>query len=423
MSAPAATPAAASAPAGAAATRTTRLLSLDVLRGLDVLLMLFVNEMAGVAGTPAFLQHVAPGVDGMTVPDVVFPAFLFITGMAIPLALGARLRRGETRFAAWRHAWTRSLALIVIGVFMVNAEHGSAPPPFPVHLWNVLMTCGVLLAWQAPNARDQRRGVAPWRLAGILLLVVAAATYRSAEGVGPLQLRPQWWGILGLIGWAYLVAATAYVLAGNRAGVLVGVSAALYALYFADAFAHVPVLALAQPYLAIGSVLGSHAALVTSGAALTVMLLARGDDAGRVIRAGLFYSACLFAAGWFLHRFRDVDVSFWISKPLATPAWCLISAAIAAAAWTLLYYCVDVRRWRRWPEAVTVAGEHALLAYLLAPLLLSLFALSIPVAGGFDVYGALGRVTVVGVLRSIAFAWLVVRLCGWLAGRGLRVRL
>jgi heparan-alpha-glucosaminide N-acetyltransferase len=37
----------------------SRLLSIDLLRGMDVLLMLFVNEVAGVVGAPAFLRHVA----------------------------------------------------------------------------------------------------------------------------------------------------------------------------------------------------------------------------------------------------------------------------------------------------------------------------------------------------------------------------
>ena len=82
---------------------TPRVLSIDVLRGLDVLLMLFVNEVAGVRGAPAFLLHTPHDADGMTITDVVFPAFLFIVGMAIPMALGGRLRREENRAAVWRH--------------------------------------------------------------------------------------------------------------------------------------------------------------------------------------------------------------------------------------------------------------------------------------------------------------------------------
>jgi heparan-alpha-glucosaminide N-acetyltransferase len=105
-----------------AVPRPPRLLSVDLIRGLDVFLMLFVNEMSGVTGTPAFLRHVGPQVDGMTLTDVVFPAFLFITGMSIPLALGARLRAGESCGRVVRHILLRSVSLIVIGVLMVNAE-------------------------------------------------------------------------------------------------------------------------------------------------------------------------------------------------------------------------------------------------------------------------------------------------------------
>ena len=39
--------------------RPARVLSIDLLRGADVWLMLFVNEMAGVKDTPAFLRHIA----------------------------------------------------------------------------------------------------------------------------------------------------------------------------------------------------------------------------------------------------------------------------------------------------------------------------------------------------------------------------
>jgi heparan-alpha-glucosaminide N-acetyltransferase len=404
--------------------RTARVLSLDVTRGLDVLLMLFVNEMAGVRGTPSFLQHVAPGVDGMTVTDVVFPAFLFMAGMAIPLALGARLRRNERPSAIWRHVCTRSLSLIVIGVFMVNAEHGSTLSPLATDLWNVLMTCAVLMAWQTPpdgSASARHRVAVPL---GIALLVVAALTYRSADASGLVQLRPQWWGILGLIGWAYLIASSVYLLVGDRVFPLVAISAALYGLYFADHLFGVPWLAAARPYFNIGSVVGSHAALVTSGVALTVLFRrhAENEHTARAQDAAVF-SAGLLAAGLAIHAFKDYGAAFWINKPLATPAWSLISAGITGAVWTSLYYLVDVRQSSRWPRAVIIAGENPLLIYLLAPLVSSLLALSAPLVGGVNVYAMLGRTLAVGTVRSIVFAWGVVRLAGWLRGRGLRPQL
>ena len=121
---------------------TPRVLSIDLLRGADVLLMLFVNEVAGVTGAPAFLRHKPSDVDGMTITDLVFPAFLFIVGIVVPFALGGRLRRGETRGQVWRHVLMRALALVVMGVLMVNAEHGVS---------------GVLSAPAMERARDARR--------------------------------------------------------------------------------------------------------------------------------------------------------------------------------------------------------------------------------------------------------------------------
>jgi heparan-alpha-glucosaminide N-acetyltransferase len=250
------------------------LLSVDLLRGLDVLLMLFVNEMAGVTDTPAFLRHVAPDVDGMTLTDLVFPAFLFITGMSIPLALGARLLAGNARTRVVRHVAVRSASLIVIGVLMVNAEQGSAPGWLSPDAWNVLMTLAVLLVWQAPTGRLRR-----WRpslmAVGAASLIVLALLYRSTQAAGIIQLRPQWWGILGLIGWSYLVAALVYLAVGNRPLVLGTASIFLYGLYFAESFGLIGPL----PYLRV-STLGSHAALVASGTVVTAWLTAYRDRGG-----------------------------------------------------------------------------------------------------------------------------------------------
>jgi heparan-alpha-glucosaminide N-acetyltransferase len=430
MTPPAAVPTTAhaleTAPPAPAAVRSPRLLSVDLVRGLDVLLMLFVNEMAGVTGTPAFLRHVPANADGMTITDVVFPAFLFITGMAIPLAVGARLRRGHTRAQVWWHIVTRSLALVVIGVFMVNAEHGAAPGLLSPHAWNVLMTLAVLLVWQSPVEPRGRvpRGVVAG--AGIACLIVLAFLYRSAEVSGIIQLRPQWWGILGLIGWAYLTASTVYLFAGNRPGVLLGAAALLYALYFADALTVVPWLAAVRPYFHLGSAVGSHGALVLTGTVLSAWLArhrGRGEPMAAFLWRAAAYGAVLAGAGLVLHQFRDVHQAFWINKPMATPAWCLISGAWTVAAWAVWFFVADVRGWRRWPAVVTIAGENALLTYLLAPWALSLLALSAAITGGVNLYGALGDSLAVGTVRSIVFAGAIVWLCGWLRARGVRVHI
>src|SRR5215831_10116467 len=81
---------------------STRIRSIDVLRGLTILVMMFVNDLHGVTGAPAWMKHIQPSdSDGMTFVDVVFPAFLFIVGMSIPFAIGRRLERGERLSSVW----------------------------------------------------------------------------------------------------------------------------------------------------------------------------------------------------------------------------------------------------------------------------------------------------------------------------------
>ena len=54
---------------------TRRVESIDVLRGVTILG--FVNDIAGVAGTPAWMKHISPSHgDSLTSSTSSFPAFL-----------------------------------------------------------------------------------------------------------------------------------------------------------------------------------------------------------------------------------------------------------------------------------------------------------------------------------------------------------
>ena len=66
---------------------TKRNTSIDILRGLTMLLMVFVNDLWSVGGVPHFLEHFEVFEDGMGVADIVFPMFLFAMGMSIPYAM------------------------------------------------------------------------------------------------------------------------------------------------------------------------------------------------------------------------------------------------------------------------------------------------------------------------------------------------
>ena len=134
-------------------------------------------------------------------------------------------------------------------------------------------------------------------------------------------------------------------------------------------------------------------------------------------------AAAFGAAGLLLHTLHGVHPVFTISKIHATLPWGLLSASLTCAAWVAVFVIADVLGWSRWPKAVQIAGENPLLAYLLAPLVLSLFELAAPLFGGVNPYERLREPTALGLAVAALFAWAVVRLTGWLRARGLRFQL
>ncbi len=396
-----------------------RVESIDVLRGLTILVMIFVNDVAGIHGAPSWMRHLSPSSgDGMTFVDVVFPAFLFIVGMSIPFAIGGRLERGERFWSVWRHILIRTASLLIIGVFMVSTEFsgndGFLTPP----LWSLLMYLGVVLTWKTvPRDPGGRRTLAIWlRVAGVVLMVVMALLFRGTGERSLIELRPHWWGILGLIGWAYLVSCLVYVLLRRQMAGLMGVLALLYCVFLADRAGFFAGLTMITEWVQIGSMLGSHSAIALSGVILGLVL--RPDSpvqthVGR-IRWGFLYGLGLASAGILLHSLNGIHPMFIINKIAATPPWCLLSSAFTVWVWVLVYWLIDVRGWKGWAVVVAPAGSNALFAYILAPIIGCLITL-LSSAAGFNFYARLGESFPVGFWRAVVFAFAVT----WLAG-GLR---
>ena len=403
--------------------KLARIRSIDLLRGADVLLMLFVNEVAGVAGAPAFLRHKGAADDGMTITDLVFPAFLFVVGMAIPFALGSRLARGESRLAVLRHVVARAATLVVIGVLMVNAEHGVAGW-VSLPAWNVLMTLGVLLVWGLPRDGWCERHRSALRALAVLLLLFVVLAYRGKDITGWLQLRPYWWGILGLIGWAYLGVASLYLVIASRPAILTALLGLYGCVALADKAGGFGWPTIPGPL--VGGIVGTHGAVVLAGCLLGVLVerhLRSQGSPWRFAAEALGCAAAFGVAAMLLHALHGLHVAFTISKIHATLPWGLLSAALTTGAWVAVFVIADVLGRREWPKAVQIAGENPLLAYLLAPFVLSLFELAVPLFGGVNPYEAISQPVPLGLVRSAVFAWVVVRLTGWLRSRGLRFQL
>src|SRR5258705_7495941 len=114
---------------GAAHTSSSRLLSVDVFRGMAVAGMLLVDYPGDEAAGYWPIRH--SQWNGWTPADLIFPSFVFLMGISIVLSFSARLKRGGTRRQIALYAANRSLILFAIGVFLNGA------PEFHPATWRI----------------------------------------------------------------------------------------------------------------------------------------------------------------------------------------------------------------------------------------------------------------------------------------------
>ncbi|HEX7367440.1 MAG TPA: DUF5009 domain-containing protein [Pelobium sp.] len=111
-------------------TNQQRLLSLDVLRGLAILLMVLSGSIAFGDVMPAWMYHAQvppplhtfnPAIPGITWVDLVFPFFLFAMGAAFPLALGKKLVQNGT-FSTLLQVIKRYILLLFFAIFTYHSR-------------------------------------------------------------------------------------------------------------------------------------------------------------------------------------------------------------------------------------------------------------------------------------------------------------
>src|SRR6476659_1664523 len=207
-----------------------RILSIDAFRGITTLVMIFVNELAGIQDIPQWMKHMPRDADAMSFVDVVFPGFLFIVGMSIPFAINHRFEKGASFIQLQQYILFRTLCLLLLGFFMVNAEGGydEKAMGISINLWSILFFAAMLLIWQVYRTSN-RIVVYILRANGVIILMVLAFIYRGKDGE---HITPRWWGILGLIGWAYLYSCILYqLLKGNK--YLLGLMIAACIIFYA----------------------------------------------------------------------------------------------------------------------------------------------------------------------------------------------
>jgi predicted acyltransferase len=323
-----------------------RLLSLDAFRGFVILAMIWVNYIAGMPGIPYWLEHAGPKADGITVPDLVFPAFLFIVGIAIPLVLANAYR------------------------------YDAAAALLPRAVYFLLFYVAMILLWR----QTAQRGAAFW--AGLALMLFLLLSFRGQLNAefSSVYLQHTWWGILGMIGWAYLLCSVIYVAVDGRPLLLLLALVLLIALYLAGTAGVLPLPralnALLNEVVNVPQVLGSTSANVLAGTLTGTLFLRRAPnaDAGQspgaggepppaalhrrriVLMAG--FALALFGAGMLLRPLHGIN------KIQATESYTLVCSGLVLALFLLFYVLIDVLQWRAWSALLMPAGANALFAYI-----------------------------------------------------------
>ena len=377
-----------------------------------MLLMIWVNDFWSLNGIPKWLKHAEGSEDYLGFSDIIFPSFLFIVGLSIPLAIEHRRKKGASEFAITKHTLIRSASLLLIGVFMVNYEsiHRESLLINPA-LYCIIIAIATGLIWM-----DWKRSPVPdtWhlplQLIGAGLFIFLAAIYKGGAN-GALWMTTQWWGILGLIGWAYLVNAIIYMLSRGSLAIMTGA----FLLFTALASMHftVGLPALPDPLFFLSTIYGGTIPAFTTAGIIATLLVQRLSQKGEFTAP-----VTLFAIGALCLAFGVLTRPVWgISKILATPSWLGVCAGISFMAFAILHIVADLKGKTQWANLIAAAGTATFTCYMLPYLTeptIRLIGVKLPE----PLYtGALGLV------KAMVYALAIVWLTGFLEKRGFKLKL
>ncbi len=391
---------------------STRITSIDIFRGFTMAMMIFVNDLADVHGLSKWTYHMPANVDAMTYVDMVFPTFLFLVGMSLPLAVRQRLKRDPSLPKLWLHVALRAVGLVALGLVLANAEGGDASR---MHLnpsvWALLALVGAVLLWMVYGTGMGRHLVRGLRGVGAALLLLMFAIFRrrlAHGGEGWIDFSyPE---ILGLIGLTYLAVSILYIPLRRWTWAPLACFAAMLAFNIACCAKWITI----RPPIYVWPWDNGAMAMITFGGVVVSTIFLgehRWVTTRQKMMPALAFAVLTLVLGLLLRPLG-------ISKIRATPTWSLWSIGASTVLFMALYGICDVRRWTVWAALLRPAGENTLLTYLLPDFYFYLVSwLGVGYVLGHWNAGA------AGILRSVLFTIAMLLLSGLLTRAKLRLQL
>jgi len=389
-----------------------RLASIDILRALTMVLMIWVNDFWTLTDVPKWMGHAAASEDYMGFSDIIFPLFLFIVGLSIPLAIQNRLAKNESRSSIAKHILIRSLSLLLIGVFMVNYETANSESIIiGKNYWGILMALAVVLIWTNWNRSPVPKKWHGYLLVGGIGILIFLAIIYKGGATGENWMTTQWWGILGLIGWAYLVNALVYLYSKGNLVIMIFLWLFLNLL---SVLSHSELSLNFNGFLSYFSTIltGTIPAFTAAGIVATLVFKKVSDSNIKWAYLVLIILGIVNIAYGLGTR------PVWgISKIQGTPSWLGVCTGIGFLIFVILYYIADEKKLTNWAKIIAPAGTATLTCYMIpyfAYPIHSITGIRLP-----DVLNTAG----IGLLISFVFALLVVIFTGWLEKKGYKLKL
>ena len=348
-----------------------RLLSLDALRGFD---MLFIMGLAGVLtglcgvfgfGGDCWLAHQMQHTSwhGFTQRDTIFPLFLFIAGVAFPFSYAKQRERGwSTGRICCKTVW-RAAALVLLGMVyngLFNVGFGQ------VRWASVLGRIG--LGWMFGAFLYMAFSVRMRVALALVILVAYWAIMRFAVVPGAPEGADPW-----SVEWNFAAYVDKLLLPNAKGGDPEGLLSTL------------PAIATAMFGMFTGEFVRMRNERLDGGRRTLLMLAA----AVAMLTAGLVWS-----------RWMPINKKIW------TSSYTLVAGAYSLGLFAAFYWVVDVKRWRSWTFPLRVVGMNAITIYLLQRVVkfddVSRFFLG----GVADLLPKAGAATLIAV-GHMAICWLI----------------
>jgi predicted acyltransferase len=322
-----------------------RLMSLDVFRGATIASMILVNNPGTWSAIYKPLEHAE--WHGWTFTDLIFPFFIWIVGVAIPLSTARRLEQGQSRKQLLLHALRRSVIIFALGFFLNS---------FNYLIDGSLFRDGLGAWWQNYATTVRVPGVLQ-RIA--ICYFIASLIYLSTG------IRGQIIWIAGLLGGYWVLMIVGPQLGCGTGGLEPNGNFSEYI----------------DNLVLNGKVIGMHVwkggkTWDPEGIFSTVPAVATclfGIMAGHVLRSKQMpetKTAWLFVGGNLL-LFAGLVMDAWlpINKKLWTSSYSVFMAGMAMNCFAVSYWLVDVQGWRKWAKPFAIYGMNAIAVFMLAGLL------------------------------------------------------